>query len=92
MPVDSPDLRLLSSNAFGLHNKFGEFRHNVISHYADIAIVTETKFSQSIADSEIYIPGYTTIRRDRNANCGGIGVWIKTELPMKHLLVGCSVT
>ena len=52
MPVDSPDLRLLLTNAFGLHNKFGEFGHNVISH-ADMAIVTETKLSQSIADSEV---------------------------------------
>ena len=69
-----------------MHNKFGEFRHNVISHNDDIGIVTETKFSQSIADSEVYIPGYTTIRRDRNANDGGIGVRIKTELAMKHLL------
>ena len=86
MPLDSLDLRLLLSNAFGLHHKFGEFRHNVISHNADIAIVTETKFSQSIADSEVYIPGYTPIRRDRNANGGGIGVWIKTEMPMKQFL------
>ena len=86
IPVDSPDLRLLSTNAFGLHNKFGEFRHNVISHNADIAIIIEIKYSQSIADSEVYIPGYTTTRRDGNANGGGIGVRIKTELPIKRLL------
>ena len=30
--------------------------------------------------------GYTTTCGDRKANGDGIGVWIKTELPMKHLL------
>ena len=60
-------LRVLLTNAFGLQSKLGEFQHTLRRSQADIAIVTETKFTpEKVTEAEGTIPGYTPpIRQDR---------------------------
>jgi exonuclease III len=48
----------------------------------DILAINETKLDSSISDSEIYIHGYTIIRKDRNRNGGGIAIYIKIIYPI----------
>ena len=54
---------------------------------ADVAIVTETKFTpEKVTDVEASVPGYTTpIRCDRTAQGGGVAVWLKTGLCFQQL-------
>ena len=54
---------------------------------ADVAIVTETKFTlEKVTDAEASVPGYTTpIRCDRTAQGGGVAVWLKTGLGFQQL-------
>ena len=40
----------------------------------DILAINETKLDESIKSSELHIPGYEFIRRDRSRNGGGIGL------------------
>ena len=75
------------TNAFGLQSKFSEFQHEVVSLDVDIAIVTETKFTEDkLAHADISIPGYADpFRLDRSAQGGGIGVWVKSTLAVKSI-------
>ena len=34
----------------------------------------------SICDSEVHIPGYVLVRKDRNHQGGGVGIFIKNSL------------
>ena len=75
-----PGLRVLLTNAFGIQNKIGELQHSMLNNNIDIAVVTETKLSDSIPSSLVSVPGYTIIRRDRDAAGGGVGIWARTYL------------
>ena len=45
----------------------------------DILANNETKLDESIKSSELHIPGYEFIRRDRNKRGGGEGFYIKSS-------------
>lgn len=77
--------RLLLTNANGLSNKLGEFQHCLLHHAVDVAIVTETKFSDQTQLADVTFPGYSLpIRRDRDALGGGVSVWVKSNLAVVH--------
>ena len=42
-------------------------------------MVTETKLDDKVTQSALSIPGYLLIRQDRNANGGGVAMYIKEE-------------
>jgi len=46
----------------------------------DILANNETKLDESIKSSELHIPGYEFIRRDRNKRGGGEGFYIKSSI------------
>jgi len=78
--------KLLLTNANGLSNKLGEFQTILATLDVDIAIVTETKFSDETVASEITFAGYCApLRRDRNPFGGGVAVWVKEGMPSIHL-------
>ena len=93
MAKSNQSMRVLLTNAFGLMSKFGEFQHAVLVHKPDIAIVTETKFTQDkISTTESSIPGYSEpVRCDRTAQGGGIAIWCKMGLAVKPLEVDHNV-
>ena len=45
----------------------------------DFLAINETKLDESIKSSELHIPGYEFIRRDRSRNGGGVGFYIKSS-------------
>ena len=47
----------------------------------DILALNETRLDNSILDCEVQIPGYDTIRSDRNRNGGGVAMYIRTVIP-----------
>ena len=46
----------------------------------DILTLNETRLDNSISDSEVKIPGYDIVRRDRNRNGGGVAMFIRSTI------------
>ena len=47
----------------------------------DIITLNETRLDSSVLNGEIEIPGYDIVRRDRNRNGGGVGMYIISHIP-----------
>ena len=85
-PVSSSrsTLRILQWNADGIRPKLAELEDRLRSLQIDIAVVQETKLKPS--DRDPRIPGFSTIRKDRNnhdlglAYGGGLLILIKEDL------------
>ncbi len=56
-----------------------------ISSEGDVHVlaITETHLDSSFEDSVLHIQEYNIHRRDRNANGGGIAIYIQDHLPVK---------
>ena len=50
----------------------------------DVFAINESKIDNSVTDSEISIPGYNVIRRDRNRYGGGVVVYIREVYSFKE--------
>ena len=50
-----------------------------IYHY--LLLISETKIDSSFPNAQFQIEGYTTYRLDRNANGGGIFLYIREDIP-----------
>jgi len=83
--LNNLNLTVLLTNAFGLSNKLGELQYALTLHNVDIAIVTETKFSEETNVSDITFPGYSVLRQDRDRHGGGVAVWVRSNLATVHL-------
>ena len=46
----------------------------------DILAINETRLSNEISSDSVRIPGYEFIRKDRNRNGGGVGIYVKNTL------------
>lgn len=49
-------------------------------HHFDLIGVSESHLSETIPDNDIYIPNYTTFRRDRNRHGGGVALYVHERL------------
>ncbi len=72
-------LRIANLNVNSLTRHVDDIRIMLTNYPFDILAINETKLDSSISDSEIYINGYTIIRKDRNRNGGGIAIYIKNN-------------
>ena len=58
----------------------------IIQDYIDILIIQETKLDSTFPKGQFHIDGYLPpFRRDRNADGGGLLVYIKDNIPAKVL-------
>ena len=64
-------------NIRSLLNKVDQLCLFVIEHNFDIIGINETWLDESVDDSEISIPGYSIIRKDRNRFGGGVCFYVK---------------
>ena len=90
---DEPKIRMLRGlkiahlNVNRLINKLDSIKELVSDYSFDILALTETWLTSDIEDGEISIPGYSTVRSDRDKtksskSCGGgILVYIRDGLP-----------
>ena len=55
----------------------------VILHDNDIDVIglSETRLDENVQDCELAIDGYKIVRNDRNANGGGVAIYVKDSLP-----------
>ena len=51
----------------------------------DILLISETKIDSSFRTAQFQIEGYATYRLDRNANGGGILLYIREDIPSAQL-------
>ena len=96
--VGNPDLRALCKknlnkliithlNVNSLRNKF-ELLKEQIQDNIDILMISETKIDASFPIGQFLLNGYRTpFRLDRKAHGGGILLYVREDIPSKHLLV-----
>jgi len=89
-PQVSPSLRgppsILYTNCRSIVPKIDELRALVSTHHPHIICLCETWLDDSITDSELFIPTFHIVRRDRNRHGGGIAIFIHDSIPFKILL------
>ena len=83
--MDPSLLKILSLNARSLLPKIDHLRGVCLSESFDVIVVTETWLSLDILDSEVGIPGYSLVRKDRNCHIGGVAIYISTSIPYSPL-------
>ena len=54
-------------------------------HTPDVICITESWLSPDIQDSEILIPGYISVRLDRNRHGGGVIMFVSVRFTVKRL-------
>ena len=71
-------------NINSLRHKFDSLVRMLHSNL-DILLIFETKIDSSFPTAQFQIEGYTTYRLNRNANCGGILLYIRDDIPSTML-------
>ena len=56
----------------------------------DIIGLSETRLDENIGDAEVSIEGYKIFRNDRNANGGGVAIYVKDTLPEPKIKQNCD--
>ena len=75
--------KLESLNITSLPNHIDELRVLLVDEPIDVLSINETRLDGLLADSEVYIPGYEIVRRDRSINGrfgGGVCFYIRTNI------------
>ena len=73
-------------NARSILNKMDELRALLSTSFTDIILITESWTKSTIDDSELKIPGYTFLRKDRKKPPGGgCLIYYKENLKVKSL-------
>ena len=70
-------------NTRSLIGKFDVFKRMRGNHF-DVICVNETWCDNSIYDSELHLPGYNLLRRDRNREGGGVALYINDTFNFKR--------
>ena len=73
-----------------LRNKFDSLVQ-MLHNNLDILLISETKINSSFPTVQFQIEGYTTYRLDRNANGGGILLYIREDIPSTLLNSDMSI-
>ena len=72
-------------NVNSIANKLDDIR-TIIPGNVDVMIFTETKLDDSHPTSELHIDGFCKpFRSDRNANGGGVLIYVREDIPCKQL-------
>ena len=78
-------------NINSLRNKFESLQH-IINKNIDILLISETKIDSSFPSAQFHLEGYATpYRLGRNANGGGILLYIREDIPSKLLNTDLSI-
>ena len=67
-------------NNCSLRNKMHDIQQLVFSHKIRILCVTETHLDPSVPSSNLHIPNFSLIRRDRNIHGGGVCLYIHSHV------------
>ena len=73
-------LKIININFQSIKNKIAELGNFISVSDPDILIGTETWLNQTITDNEIFPPGYSLLRKDRQDGYGGVLLAIKSDM------------
>ena len=76
-------MKFASLNVNSLLKHIDEIRLMLSNHVFDILAINESKIDPSIPDSEINIPSYKSIRKDRNRNGGGVVIYVREQISFR---------
>ena len=76
-------MKVASLNVNSLLKHIDEIRLMLSNHVFDILAINESKIDPSIPDSEINIPSYKSIRKDRNRNGGGVVIYVREQISFR---------
>ena len=71
-------------NVNSLRNKFESPQHTINKHI-DVLLISETKVDSSFPSVQFHLGYATSHKLDRNANGGGILLYIREDIPSKLL-------
>ena len=57
-----------------------EIRYILINSPLEVLAINESKLDGTISDTEVYIPGYIIIRKDRSRSGCGVALYIRENL------------
>ena len=83
-PSDSLTLQHVNIRSIKSGQKLIDLHADTLNNNSAIVAVTETWLDNTIDSSEIELPGFQVIRKDRNRNGGGIALYIRKDLAFKH--------
>ena len=78
-------LKCIQLNIVSLIKNLDELKCILIENRVHVCALNETRLDSEIDNSEIEIPGYTIIRKDRNRNGGGVAIYIQNDIKYKVL-------
>ena len=79
--VKNPNRLIIAQlNINSLRNKFDSLVR-MLHNNLDILLISETKIDSSFSTAQFEIEDHTTYRLDRNANGGGILLYIREDIP-----------
>ena len=72
-------------NINSIRNKFDQLKLSVMGNI-DVLVITETKLDDSFPAANFMLDGFSKpYRRDRNANGGGVLIYVRDDIPSKEL-------
>ena len=66
--MSGSNLKLLYTNANGLYNKMDELKAFLAANSIDIICITESHLCKDILDAEVFLEGFSIVRKDRDFN------------------------
>ena len=72
--------KLACINVNSLFKHIDEIRYILINSPLEVLAINESKLDDTISDTEVYIPGYVIIRKDRSRSGGGVALYIRENL------------
>ena len=87
---NSSRLIIAQLNINSLRNKFDSFSQ-MVKDNVGILLISETKIDSSFPTAQFNMNGFTTYRRDRNINGGGIILYVREDIPSSFLKIDTSI-
>ena len=72
--------KMASLNITSLTKHIDKLRILLANHLLDVISINETRLDKGILNSEIYVPKYEVVRRDRNRNGWRVCFYIKMAI------------
>ena len=73
-------LKFCHLNVASLLKNLDEIRLLLKENDIDVFALNETRLDDNVSDSEISIPGYNIVRKDRNRAGGGVAMYVKNSM------------
>ena len=83
-------IKFVHLNIVSLLKYYEEIKQILFENDIQVLALNETRLDSSIADSEIYIPHYALLRKDRDRNGGGVVIYVHESIHF-NLVSHCSL-